>query len=292
MRTITILQGVPGSGKSTYFKEQMKSKNVVCVNRDSIRKMFGDYWVPDREKLVEESEYKMVEGILGNSDYDIVVDDTNLNSKTIEKWKNVAEKHNTKIVFKEFKISIYEAIKRDSLREDHKVGKKVILGFYKKYYPEEYKDYFTDERLKSSIPVIDESKQSVVLCDLDGTLALHRGRDPFDYSKIPSDELNIQLTNFLDKIEPEIIFISSREGTAVARENTIKWLEKHGYGSNKLFMRNAKDYRPDDIVKLEIYNKFIRPNYNVLAIFDDRDKVVNMWRNQSLLCLQVYKGDF
>jgi hypothetical protein len=41
-------------------------------------------------------------------------------------------------------------------------------------------------------------------------------------------------------------------------------------------MRGEKDHRPDEIVKEEIYHKYIEPEYNVVAIFDDRDKVVKM----------------
>jgi hypothetical protein len=59
-----------------------------------------------------------------------------------------------------------------------------------------------------------------------------------------------------------------------------------------LKMRAAGDKRSDDIVKREIYEQKIAPWRTVVAVFDDRNKVVNMWRELGLLCLQVYPGDF
>jgi hypothetical protein len=57
-------------------------------------------------------------------------------------------------------------------------------------------------------------------------------------------------------------------------------------------MRRSGDNRCDSIVKEEIYREHIEGKYNVLAVFDDRDRVVDMWRRLGLLCLQVYYGDF
>jgi hypothetical protein len=57
-------------------------------------------------------------------------------------------------------------------------------------------------------------------------------------------------------------------------------------------MRKHNDYRSDDIVKKEMYFEYIQPKYNVVCVFDDRDKVVKMWRDLGILCCQVYYGDF
>ena len=45
-------------------------------------------------------------------------------------------------------------------------------------------------------------------------------------------------------------------------------------------------------MKEEIYDQYIKDKYNVAAVFDDRDRVVKMWRDKGLLCCQVYYGDF
>jgi hypothetical protein len=53
-------------------------------------------------------------------------------------------------------------------------------------------------------------------------------------------------------------------------------------------MRKTDDNRCDSIVKEEIYNEYIKDKYNVLAVFDDRDRVVDMWRRIGLPTYQVY----
>jgi hypothetical protein len=60
----------------------------------------------------------------------------------------------------------------------------------------------------------------------------------------------------------------------------------------KLFMRKTGDIRSDDIVKREIYETHIKPEWNVVCVLDDRQRVVDMWREIGLTCLQVDYGDF
>jgi hypothetical protein len=59
-----------------------------------------------------------------------------------------------------------------------------------------------------------------------------------------------------------------------------------------LLMRPEGDHRSDEVVKKEIWEKKIKPWYDVVAVFDDRDRVVKMWRDEGLLCVQSYYGDF
>lgn len=293
MSKMLILQGVPASGKSTYAKS-LDPKKWIRVNRDDIRHMMGGYMIDGREKFVEQIEKEMVIKCIYN-EKDVCVDDTNLNPKTIQMWQEIADEYHVQIEFKEFKVSMADAIKRDSERES-RVGRKVIENFFRKYYPEEYKEYYTDVRLKdgtnkNNLPT---NKPNVILCDLDGTLALHNGRNPFEYDKIHTDVINAHLSFLLSYIEDgmKIVFVSGREGNEVARQQTREWLDNNGYVGCELLMRKQGDFRPDEEVKLEIYYNEIEPRYNVIAVFDDRDKVVKMWRENGLMCCQVYYGDF
>ena len=85
MSKVIICQGIQGSGKSTWALDYVTEEPTkrVRVNRDSIRKMFGKYWVLEREELCNEIEdkaiaYAMVRG------FEVVIDDMNLNPKTLE----------------------------------------------------------------------------------------------------------------------------------------------------------------------------------------------------------------
>jgi hypothetical protein len=85
-----------------------------------------------------------------------------------------------------------------------------------------------------------------------------------------------------------VIFTSGRDETA--RHDTMQWLEEHvGTPDFQLLLRDAGDSRADEIVKQEMLDK-VRLFYNIIMVFDDRQKVVNMWRANGLTCLQVTPG--
>lgn len=72
------------------------------------------------------------------------------------------------------------------------------------------------------------------------------------------------------------------------REATEAWLLRHLGFVPTLIMRTAGDHRPDDEVKRQFLHMSHRPD----IIFDDRDRVVAMWRSLGITCLQVAPGDF
>lgn len=83
--------------------------------------MLGDYWVPNREKLVTEAKANMITFALIKG-YDVVVDNMNLNPKedewirtlcaNIEKDKGI----HVDIEYKDFWTPVEECIRRDAMR--------------------------------------------------------------------------------------------------------------------------------------------------------------------------------
>lgn len=290
MPKLLILQGAPASGKSTFARQLAhEDKSYVIVNRDSIRNSRGDYWIPSQEDYITSIEEFSIKNALGRG-YNVIVDATNLNPITINKWKVIADEFNAEIEFKMFEISFEDAVARDKLR-DNSVGEKVIKEFFRKYFPEKLTPFFDDRFILKP----DVAALQVVLCDIDGTIALRRGRSPYDQSKVLEDafdpRMNFLLSSLSEKFQ--IIFLSGRQDTKQCREDTEKWLKDNLRLSEvTLIMRSEGDFRPDDVVKKELYQKYIKDKYNVVCVFDDRDKVVKMWRNLGLLCCQVYYGNF
>jgi len=133
MNKLLILQGIPASGKSFFAKQWVEEdpKTRVIVNRDSIRRGLGVYWVPSREGLVSDIEYYMIKSAM-DWNYDICIDATNLNPNYLSQWINLAMDEKYKIEYKKFDISLEEAIQRDKNRE-FPVGEKIINQFYNKY---------------------------------------------------------------------------------------------------------------------------------------------------------------
>lgn len=294
---ILVLCGPPASGKSTCARGLVKNnKEWVMVCRDSIRESRGDYWIPSQEDYISDVEEFQVRAAIKRG-LNVIIDATNLNPKTINKWDNLAKELKCEIEYREFYIPFKEAVERDKKRE-RPVGKEVLKTFYKKYYLEEYNKEmsFSDNRF---ILKQDYNLPKCVIVDIDGTIALNSGRSPYDYSRVNEDKVNPPmryLLNILSSNFPEdltIIFLSGREGSEECESATRKWLKDNFPTVHfHLLMRKQGDFRKDFIIKEELYKQYIKDNYYVLCIFDDRDSVVRMWRDNGLLTLQVYYGDF
>jgi predicted kinase len=134
---LIVLQGIPASGKSTWAKKVAEEhpNTYVIINRDNIRNMLGKYWVPIREPLVSIIEEQMANAAL-DLQFNVIIDATNLNPKTIRKWTTVADNANVELRFKQFHIPKWKAILRDywrGIKGGKRVGKKVIDSFYARY---------------------------------------------------------------------------------------------------------------------------------------------------------------
>ncbi|HHF3033331.1 TPA: hypothetical protein ACPJ1C_002526 [Vibrio diabolicus] len=146
-----------------------------------------------------------------------------------------------------------------------------------------------------------------VIVDLDGTLALNKhrshyidkssGRKPdwISYfeacdADLPNQPV-IETVNALKKQGYRVHIFSARGD--IVRAKTVEWLSLHGVQYDALTMREMDTYTADEILKrfwlLDLY-----PNYkkDILCVFDDRDKVVKMWRELGLTCFQAAEGNF
>lgn len=88
------------------------------------------------------------------------------------------------------------------------------------------------------------------------------------------------------------------------RRETVAWLAKHGVmlhtvwrrfgrAPERFLMREAGDHRPDHVIKGEWLSMLDPPEFNRLtAVFEDRARVVQMWRDAGVPCFQVAPGEF
>lgn len=143
-----------------------------------------------------------------------------------------------------------------------------------------------------------------VVFDLDGTLALNEHRvhhirgekkdyDAF-YAACAGDSpcwpvLNMMLMHNAAGHRVEIWSGRSDQ----VRLETEAWLEAHGVPARLLArMRHRSDHRPDILVKRE-WLRAARMNGGAPdLVYDDRDVVVKMWREEGVTCFQVAPGPF
>jgi len=149
--------------------------------------------------------------------------------------------------------------------------------------------------------------KKTVIFDLDGTLALIDDRRAlalkpngkidwptfFNPSNIQLDKPNwpvIEMAKMLKEQGHSVVIFSGRD--SISRKETINWLDKHLVPFDVLKMRPEGTFTPDDILKQNWLDQLFPDRSDVLCIFDDRDKVVNMWRANGLSCFQVAPGAF
>jgi len=141
--------------------------------------------------------------------------------------------------------------------------------------------------------------------DLDGTISLNEHRQHYlpkqgkkDWAAWTRacifDDPNHNIVRIMRELYygNDIHIVSGRSMSA--HQDTLRWLDAHGVCYDTLTMRPIGDHRDDTIIKLEMLRRIEaeHPNDVVIAIFDDRQKVVDMWRREGYTCLQVAPGDF
>ena len=153
-------------------------------------------------------------------------------------------------------------------------------------------------------------KMKKVIFDLDGTLALIDKRRTlstnvngkinwdifFDPKNIELDEPNpsvIKMAQLLKANGHMIVILSGR--SKATKSATAEWLGKFDVPCDVLKMRptNSKfQFMPDDELKKKWLDDLFPNKEDILCVFDDRDKVVKMWRANGLTAFQVAEGDF
>lgn len=301
-KKVILPRGIPGSGKSTYVKNQLAMHppgSAVRLNNDDLSMMlynefWGNFYNNSSKELLHHLRLAMLETFL-KQDYitHIYIDNTNLAVNTVKALQDVALLHGAEfIVVDDFlNVPIEECIERDSKR-DRVVGADVIRKMAKSV--EKLKPWVLPE-----VPVIekydnDQDLPEVIICDIDGTIALMNGRSPYEFDKVHTDLPNYPVTALVSRLANEghkIIFMSGRGEES--RTETADWLWNELGFDAPLFMRAAGDFRPDWIVKNELFQEHIAGKYQVWFVLDDRNQVVELWRNKlGLPTFQVAEGNF
>jgi polynucleotide kinase len=300
---LLILVGAPGSGKSTFARYFIRTEdNWVRVNRDDFRLMqFGDTLM---SPFYEERITKMVEAsviTLLKNHTNVIIDATNSSLRTLEDMVHTYTEY-ADITFKVFDLSVEELVKRCDKRYEQ-TGKFIPKSAIEKHvtqlqYTKEKFDFKPIPRTVKEATLTytaqDSTLPKAVICDLDGTLSLLNGRDPYDASLADEDLLNVPVARVLQMAKAQgykVILLSGRE--QLYKKPTERFLSKHQIAYDLLLMRTTNDYRKDNIIKKELFQQEIAGKYFIEFLLDDRNQVVDMWRKDlQLPCFQVNYGDF
>lgn len=278
MLRVYVCKGLPASGKSTWARAYVAEhpSTTKRINKDDLRAMLdAGRHSKSNEQFVEQVRDQLIVAALQAGKH-VIVDDTNLAPRHEARIRQLV-KGLAEVEVKWFDIEVEEAIARD-LARPNSVGEKVIRGMWKQFIAAPPLTYEIDPTLPTA-----------VIVDLDGTLALMVARGPYDAALCETDKLNPVVASIIVHHE-HVLLMSGRD--AKFRPETERWLAANRVRYDELHMRAEGDVRKDSIVKRELFDAHVRGRWNVAFVLDDRNQVVDMWRDLGLVCLQVAPGDF
>lgn len=269
-----IEQGLPASGKTTHARGLVDNGNVARVNYDDLRlSLFNGKWSPTKERAVQDAAKAMVRSLLGQG-LNVVIDNTNLTEKHIQRWKTIAHEFvGCSVEVIRHNVSLLECVDRDSFRhpDDH-VGRAVIERM----------------SLQAGWTTFDP-EDKIVIVDVDGTL-INSGPCAEKWLKPANAENNwdeffrcghesnaiYAVQTWVKALTPDYkVIICSGRSDYYSGQTTAQ-LKRNGIPFDHILMRRESDHRPDTMVKQEILN--LLPKQQIAFIIDDRQSVCDMWR--------------
>lgn len=310
---VSITVGLPGSGKTTQalLIQAKDPLNTMLVSRDDLRMtLFHDEGILDNslEQHITRIQKDIVKSGIKAGKH-VIIHDLNLREKYRKQWAEIASNLGAEFeIIDCTQVALNVCIERNMTRAEkgqRYVPNSVIADMAQKFKDTLKKDIWKPYKLYPydalSAPVSYEKVEWVpglpqaIIVDVDGTVADCTGvRSPYDTTKYhldkPKEDVIRLIRDLHYKCGHLVIFCSGRH--VDFHEDTYEWLLHHvKVPIEGLFMRyeNATE---DSVIKSELFNRHILGKYNVVAVFDDRNRVVGMWRARGLLTNQVAEGDF
>lgn len=295
---IRVYIGISGSGKTTQCLKDMKSDhNAVRVNRDDLR--YAIYGLTDEtynayfaredwykcEQVITDIEERIIQRAISKGK-NVYADNTHLKQKYIKKYYHYEV--DVDLVWCDTDVDL--AIHRD-LNRGRTVGADVIKKQFNSYkqLKNNWEGYVAEEK---TYILNDPTKTHCYVFDIDGTLAEKGERNPYDYHRVYEDTLrssvyDAYLSHAFDG--KEMIICSGRDSSC--RKETEKWLKDNQIYYTFLYMREKGDNRADWKVKEEFWKQICEDHY-IVAMYDDRNQVVDHARKLGFDVFQVAEGNF
>ncbi len=147
-----------------------------------------------------------------------------------------------------------------------------------------------------------------ILVDVDGTLADADGRaKKYLRNENPDWDAYFAACGEDGPITPIIDMVSALRGSfdvvlctgrrESCDKSTREWLDRYAptLADVHILYRKEKDHRHDVFVKPELLEEYMKNSgraHGPVAIFEDRNSMVEKWRELGFTCVQVAEGDF
>jgi len=282
MPKLLLLKGLPASGKSIKAKEIMEaSGNFVRINYDLMREMLHfNKFSQIHEGITQSLARSLVRELL-NTAHNVIIDNCNLSEKHRIIWSTIAKDcRATFEVIDLTDVPWMTCVARDRMR-DHPVGDHVIMKMALQYN-------------------LADLGPKVVICDLDGTLCdtkwrvEHLRKQQKDWEKfydgIPYDQPREDVLKiYLDYLNEGCTGVLVSGRPEKYRHVTEEWLNSFKIPRFVMLMRENHDLRQDDVVKKYILDTYLNKD-DIVAVIDDRLRVLRMWQSEGLYTIDVGDG--
>lgn len=304
--TVYMLRGLPGADFQGTIERITSANpaNYAIISASKIDSMLGDGVDSSKNGSLVRSIYsRSIEEAL-KAGKGVILNDTNLDPLHLTRIRKLLEpikmilSHEVNLIPVNIETPLNVCIEND-LKNPNSLGASRIKFLYRKYISP-FPGYL-DSYHKTS----DELPPAVII-DLDSTVAYNPGvRGWYEDERVYEDEVKITPARFIAAAVKQekcrMIFITGRNElkSGKCRDLTDKWIREKLLPVMRLegvdydlHMRSYNDMREDNLVKQDLYRAEVKDKYNVLVVFEDRDRVCAMYRQEGLVVFQVAEGDY